>query len=157
MRRLAVAAITAYQRYLSPLKGFSCAFRVHTGRDGCSGYGKRVIARYGVGVGLVLLKRRMAACGEVHHRHLPAQAPRGPSTARHRLQAGSCDLPCDAGDAGNLCDALGYAEECCSLNKNKRGCRNWFARWSHRRNDGEVVITPAPNPGRPPIRRRIQR
>ena len=88
MKRLALAAIAAYQRYLSPLKGYSCAFRVHTGRDSCSQYGKRAIARHGVVAGLRLLKRRMEDCGDLHHRHHHVQRP--PLSARHRLQAGFC-------------------------------------------------------------------
>jgi len=87
MKRPALAAIAAYQRYLSPLKGFGCAFRVHTGRDSCSQYGKRAIARYGMVTGLLLLQRRMADCGDLQHQHLP---PRPALSARHRRQAGFC-------------------------------------------------------------------
>jgi putative component of membrane protein insertase Oxa1/YidC/SpoIIIJ protein YidD len=39
----ALAAIRGYQRFLSPLKGFSCALRVFTGDESCSAYGDRVI------------------------------------------------------------------------------------------------------------------
>ncbi|WP_254452134.1 membrane protein insertion efficiency factor YidD [Duganella vulcania] len=89
MKRATLAAIAAYQRYLSPLKGFSCAFRVHTGRDSCSQYGKRAIGRHGVAAGLLLLKRRMEDCGHLHHRH-PQAIQRPALSARHRLQAGFC-------------------------------------------------------------------
>lgn len=111
MKKLALAAISFYQRYLSPRKGFVCAFRFHTGRDGCSAYGKRVIERHGLRVGLVLLGRRLDACKAVHRRHRPAPA-RLP--AYRRAQAGFCDcdipdLPCSADDA---CKVLDCASGC---------------------------------------------
>ena len=109
-QRLALWAIRAYQRYLSPRKGFSCAYRVLTGRDSCSGYGYRVIARHGLLPGLALLRRRLHACGAHHRAHLALHPP-AMRTARHRAQAGHCDLPtpdfgdcsCDWYDALNIC------------------------------------------------------
>lgn len=88
MKRPALAAITAYQRCLSPLKGYSCAFRVHTGRDSCSAYGKRAIARHGLAAGLLLLQRRMEDCGALHRHHIARPA----LSARHRRQAGFCSM-----------------------------------------------------------------
>jgi putative component of membrane protein insertase Oxa1/YidC/SpoIIIJ protein YidD len=88
--RLALLAIRGYQRYLSPVKGFSCALRVATGGDSCSAYGYRAIRRGGLRVGLQLLRQRLRLCGHVHLR-----APQ----VRHPLlhaQRGHCDLPgCD--------------------------------------------------------------
>jgi len=43
MRKLVLAAITGYQTYLSPYKGFCCAYRVHTGRKSCSALGFRAV------------------------------------------------------------------------------------------------------------------
>ena len=55
--------ITLYQRYLSPRKGFRCAYRVrHRRRDSCSQYAKRAIGRLGLIAGLWLLRRRMKRC-----------------------------------------------------------------------------------------------
>lgn len=140
MKRLALAAIAFYRRYLSRLKGFSCAFRVHTGRDSCSAYGQRVIARYGLHVGLALLNRRMGDCGDMHRQHRPcppAAAPRG-MTTRHLAQAGFCDLPCDvpdlpcsAGDACDAADCLGNLASC-----DGSSCRNW---WRRKRNQDQYV------------------
>jgi putative component of membrane protein insertase Oxa1/YidC/SpoIIIJ protein YidD len=99
MKRIALAAITLYRRHLSPRKGFSCAFRVHTGRDSCSAYGHRVIERFGLRIGQALLRRRMAACSEQYWRHRPQQASglAAPWRAAPRQgpQAGFCDVPCD--------------------------------------------------------------
>jgi putative component of membrane protein insertase Oxa1/YidC/SpoIIIJ protein YidD len=99
MKSIALAAIALYRRHLSPRKGVSCAYRVHTGRDSCSAYGQRVIERFGLRAGLALLRRRMAACGAQYWRHRPQQTqgtapPRRP-TPRPGVQAGFCDLPCE--------------------------------------------------------------
>ncbi|MBB5367258.1 MULTISPECIES: membrane protein insertion efficiency factor YidD [unclassified Janthinobacterium] len=105
-QHLALWAIRAYQRYLSPYKGFSCAYRVRTGRDSCSGYGYRVIARHGLIPGWALLRRRLHACGAHHRAHL-AQHPPTLRTARHRAQAGHCDVPTlDCGDCSCSLDDL---------------------------------------------------
>lgn len=104
-KHLALWAISAYRRYLSPHKGFSCAYRVLTGGDSCSAYGYKVIARHGLRPGLALLQRRLDSCG-AHHRQHHAQHARARS-ARHRAQAGYCDLPlpdcaCDCTDIASL-------------------------------------------------------
>jgi putative component of membrane protein insertase Oxa1/YidC/SpoIIIJ protein YidD len=58
----AIALIRAYQRHLSPLKGYRCAHRARTGRASCSEFARRAIARRGVVRGLVLLRLRLRAC-----------------------------------------------------------------------------------------------
>lgn len=98
--RCALGAIRAYQRHLSPRKGFRCALRGATGGRSCSGYGYRAIARCGLRKGLRLLQRRLDACASQHRRG-------GPS----RYQQGYCDIPCDVGDMSGLCDGFG---SCCS-------------------------------------------
>ncbi|MCC7643806.1 MULTISPECIES: membrane protein insertion efficiency factor YidD [unclassified Janthinobacterium] len=109
-KHLALWAIRAYQRHLSPWKGFRCAYRVLTGRDSCSAYGYRVIERHGLRTGLPLLQRRLRACGERHrqHRELHPQARR---SGRRQAQAGycDCDVPmfdcaCDCADVASLAD-----------------------------------------------------
>lgn len=54
--------IAGYQRYVSPYKGFCCAYRVHTGRASCSTLGRRVIRAHGLFGGLVLLSQRFRRC-----------------------------------------------------------------------------------------------
>lgn len=99
MRELALAAIGVYQRYMSPYKGFCCAWRAHTGGASCSALGARVIRRHGLLAGGVLLRQRMRRCGEVH-RHFHPAGPR-PLAA----QRGDCDLGCDGpGDGCDVCD-----------------------------------------------------
>ena len=61
-RTAALYAIRMYQKYVSPHKGFSCAYRKHAKGLSCSGYGYKAIARKGTWVGLQLLQRRMDQC-----------------------------------------------------------------------------------------------
>jgi putative component of membrane protein insertase Oxa1/YidC/SpoIIIJ protein YidD len=73
MKAIALAAISAYQAHLSPLKGFGCAYRVHTGACSCSALGHRAIRMHGVLGGLVVLRKRMHRCGVAHRRFGPQQ------------------------------------------------------------------------------------
>jgi putative component of membrane protein insertase Oxa1/YidC/SpoIIIJ protein YidD len=108
MRRIALAAIRGYQRWISPHKGYCCALRAITGGDSCSAYGYHVIERFGLRRGLGLLDRRLALCGHVHGRAAPA-APATPvrNPWRHKEQ-GHCDVPCDSpGCDAHGCGSLG--------------------------------------------------
>jgi putative component of membrane protein insertase Oxa1/YidC/SpoIIIJ protein YidD len=61
--RLAVAAISGYQRYISPYKGFRCAHRVLHGGDSCSQFIKRLVERKGLLGALKEAPGRFRACG----------------------------------------------------------------------------------------------
>jgi putative component of membrane protein insertase Oxa1/YidC/SpoIIIJ protein YidD len=107
MKGLLLWAIRMYQRYVSPYKGYSCAYRIYKGGAGCSGYGYRVIERHGPRKGLALLHRRLNECGAQMRLHQPRMHP----------QAGSCDLPdFDCGGCDASCgDALDVADCCTSV------------------------------------------
>ncbi len=108
---LALAAIAAYQRWLSPHKGFACAWRVHEGGASCSVLGARAIRRYGLWRGGGVLRLRLALCAGCHAEHHPA--PAGPAgwarPAAGQRGSAPCDLPCDGpldwvDCSCNLCD-----------------------------------------------------
>jgi putative component of membrane protein insertase Oxa1/YidC/SpoIIIJ protein YidD len=61
---LAIAAITGYQRYLSPYKGFRCAHRVLHQGESCSQYVKREVQSAGLLVALRRSRVRFAECKE---------------------------------------------------------------------------------------------
>lgn len=110
MRRLLLAAIVGYQRYLSPRKGFSCAYRVHTGRRSCSALGYRAVRRYGVLAGLAILRRRTYLCGVAHRRFYP---PPNPAFLGQRGFCDcACDLPCELPSADFCGSALDFASYC---------------------------------------------
>ncbi|WP_017655102.1 membrane protein insertion efficiency factor YidD [Fortiea contorta] len=65
-RQVGVAAITGYQKHISPHKGFVCAHRVLYGGDSCSGYIKRMVAQHGFKVALVKSRERFQACKQAY-------------------------------------------------------------------------------------------
>ena len=125
MRELALAAIGVYQRYISPHKGFCCAYRAHTGAASCSALGARVIRRHGLFAGCVLLRQRLKRCGEVYRQcHPPGQRPLA-------AQRGDCDVGCDTpGDGCDVSDAC----DCCDCDFPDRKRKDRQAR-SKRRYD----------------------
>ena len=132
MRSAALGAIRLYQRWLSPHKGFACAYRVHTGRCSCSQLGFRAIRRFGVAGGWRLLQQRTALCGVAHRRHSPVTR-RPPARER-----GDCDLGCDfdflPGKGGlGLCDVF----NCCDAG----GC-DWGSDKKKRRQEQHIHIPP---------------
>ena len=125
---LAVGMIAAYQRYLSPHKGFYCAHRVLHGGPSCSEFARRVVLRRGVGPLAPLLRRRFARCAAAARRlragramntlHQAARPPRpldyaGPATRPK-------DQPADGwgNTVWECCSEAGTMfalEACCSL------------------------------------------
>ncbi len=99
LKMLALLAIRFYQRFISPHKGFSCAYRLHTGRSSCSALGYRAIRRWGL-AGRAVLQLRFERC-----RWANQQQPR--VLRRFASQRGECDLGC-APDCGGSADL-----DCC--------------------------------------------
>lgn len=81
-RKFSTVAITGYQKYLSPHKGFSCAHRVLYGGESCSQYIKRVIAEEGLSVALDKSRQRFQACKQANLLLRSLRVERSPS---HRL------------------------------------------------------------------------
>lgn len=112
MKKVVLAGIVFYRRFVSPYKGFSCAHCAYTGGATCSAYGHRVIARYGVFTGLQLLRRRLQRCGDIYRQHIQATGSPSITSLHRKTQAGFCDVgcdvgACDAGDVGSgVCDVL---------------------------------------------------
>jgi putative component of membrane protein insertase Oxa1/YidC/SpoIIIJ protein YidD len=134
MRKLVLTAITGYQRYVSPHKGFCCAYRAHTGRKSCSALGFRAVRRYGVLAGLAVLRRRTYLCGVAHRRY---------SKPRNRIlysQQGfcdvGCDLPCDVPSLDG-CLSLGDFANCCDC-----GSCDWPGRNRKSQKDAQHVYIP---------------
>lgn len=116
MRRLLLAAIVAYQRHLSPRKGFRCPYARLTGRCSCSVLGHRAVRRFGVFAGLGLIRERTRRCGALHRRHLAQARPPRLHPQRGVCDAGcdlpGCDLSCDGSMADTACDVLGCCDGC---------------------------------------------
>ena len=108
---IVAALIRAYQRYVSPRKGFGCAVRIRRGGLPCSEFAKRVILRRGLFGATWLVRRRLRACSATakakpirEYQPLPVP-PREQRTKRDYVTdcAGDpfsgCDVGCDPGDA----------------------------------------------------------
>lgn len=128
LRRLALAAIRFYQRHVSPYKGFSCAYRVHTGHASCSTLGYRAVRRFGLRKGWQLIRQRTRRCGVAHHRFGPAVPLPRPMHGQRGICDPGCDLPCDAGGCdlpsgkglSRVCDVLSCCD-CSWPERKKRG------------------------------------
>jgi putative component of membrane protein insertase Oxa1/YidC/SpoIIIJ protein YidD len=62
--RLAVGLIEIYQRFISPYKGFRCAYRVHHGGLSCSEFGRQVVQTHGVFRAMSMIRVRFCECAE---------------------------------------------------------------------------------------------
>lgn len=62
LSRAALLGIHAYQRWLSPRKGYRCAYSVRHGGTGCSGYAKAAIRENGLLAAIPLVRARFADC-----------------------------------------------------------------------------------------------
>lgn len=88
-QRFALHLISLYQRWISPHKGFCCAYRHHAGRKSCSAFGFWAIDKHGVWCGIRLILRRFEKCNRAYRSNARARSLfLGPG----KLQAGFCDL-----------------------------------------------------------------
>lgn len=92
-------AIGVYQRYISPYKGFCCAYRAHTGKRSCSAYGRAVVQKLGLLALLAALPKQFERC-RVAYRSMATSAVGASLALRSREKKGSkaencIDLPCD--------------------------------------------------------------
>lgn len=139
MTWLAIKAINFYQKYISPYKGFRCAHGIATGEISCSGYGKKVIKKFGLFTGLKLLNRRFYDCSwhakqlnkikdfakdNVYKVYRPATGYRLNQGGFVDCDCGGCDAPscdmpsCNVGDCIpdinckkiDVCDALDFLD-----------------------------------------------
>lgn len=60
--KLALGGIWTYQQYISPKKGFRCAYSVAHGGTGCSGFAKHAIRDHGLWRALPAIRQRFRDC-----------------------------------------------------------------------------------------------
>lgn len=98
MKTLILFLIKFYQRYLSPYKGFVCAYHKYTGRASCSTFGYRVIRRFGIWQGFSLLQNRLDRCANIHRQHQVS------SLQKSHTQAGFIDVCCEGCNVTDIGD-----------------------------------------------------
>ncbi|MFL9452220.1 membrane protein insertion efficiency factor YidD [Tolypothrix campylonemoides VB511288_2] len=118
-RKISVAAITQYQKHISPYKGFSCAHRILYGGESCSQYVKRVITQEGLRDAIAKSRIRFQACsqangilraqidGEESTEETPGKKRRKNNCTKDK--AGQSD--CTSSDCDGGCDCIeGFAD-----------------------------------------------
>lgn len=60
--QIGLSLIHLYQKYLSPIKGYSCAYAFHTNSYSCSEFGVKAIEKKGLFVGSKLINKRFKKC-----------------------------------------------------------------------------------------------
>lgn len=126
--RVVLMMIGAYQSYLSPRKGFSCAYRVAHGGPGCSGYAKATIATNGVFAAWPDIRRRFDACKQVAQQMRDSDPEKDDTNTPNRRKKGGwfiadCLTGCGPSPCGRStntksdgCDATpDCAPDCCSF------------------------------------------
>lgn len=103
-------AIAAYQRWLSPRKGFACAYRVRHGGPGCSGYAEAAIRAEGLAA-WPKVRRRLSACAvAASEPHEEAGAEDEEPAGRRRSRTDRCEDALDLSWAGcETAYCLGHA------------------------------------------------
>jgi len=100
---LALAVIGGYRRYVSPHKGFCCAYRVHSGKRSCSAYAQAIVKRLGAFALRTAMPRQFERCKVAF---AALQKKKEEEKRKDRKWWENCDCnPCDAVDCVDLpCD-----------------------------------------------------
>jgi putative component of membrane protein insertase Oxa1/YidC/SpoIIIJ protein YidD len=108
LRFAGVAMISAYQRYLSPKKGFRCAYGALHGAGTCSSIGKRIMRERGFFAFLNLMPEQFAAC-KLAAQNLNQETEEERKRRRRKrfsdIDCSTCDVP-DCGDISDCDDSL---------------------------------------------------
>jgi putative component of membrane protein insertase Oxa1/YidC/SpoIIIJ protein YidD len=115
LRGLALVMIRFYQRFISPYKGFRCAYCAFTGNASCSALGYRAIRRFGAVRGVQVLRGRLVKCGVAYRRYsVPTTTLLNREAGFCDCDPGGCDLPgsCDGPDGGKSCLNKLHCLEC---------------------------------------------
>jgi putative component of membrane protein insertase Oxa1/YidC/SpoIIIJ protein YidD len=94
--------ITAYQRYVSPHKGFCCAHNALHHRGSCSEFGKKVALRFGVWRFLRLMAVRFKECRSAY---VALQTEAEKEKGREENEPGDCPVS----PFSKECGYCGYA------------------------------------------------
>ncbi|CAA6824387.1 MAG: Unknown protein [uncultured Sulfurovum sp.] len=114
---ISVKLIEFYQKYISPYKGFCCAYRVYTGEVSCSQYSKIVIQENGTVRAFPLIRERFRAC-QSSAKKLEEERKKKDKQGftDNCLTSCSCPTPsCSSGSGGLSCDACACDVGGCSL------------------------------------------
>ncbi len=66
LNKIAILGINGYQKYVSPYKGYKCAYSYYTKECSCSEYAKKNIMTYGIMKSIPLINLRLKECRVVY-------------------------------------------------------------------------------------------
>ena len=135
MRGLAVTAISGYQKFISPRKGFSCAHRVLYGCESCSQYFKQVVAEEGIATAIANARGRFQECREANE---ILKERRTKCRARQKYYASRVSNRTLAIESGGLenPDIPENPEDAENPNKKSVGGSQWERKTRSQSNDG---------------------
>ncbi len=138
MRHVLALLITFYQRWISPMKGFRCAYRAVTGGPSCSNVIRADLIREGVWRAIPLARTQFRRCRQAYASlqmsdfrppaaltdapRATVSAPQGRTTrARAKkstdwadeLCCSAPDIPCDVGIPEGVCDVVTESGDIC--------------------------------------------
>jgi len=94
LSRVSIAAINFYQHYISPHKGYCCAYRVYTGENSCSQYAKTVINEHGLLNAFPLIKEQFERCAFAAQNLEKEREEKKKKSDTEVLGDYACDLGC---------------------------------------------------------------
>ena len=100
----AVLAINAYQRHVSPYKGFTCAHRNLYGGDSCSQSIKRIVAEESLGGAWTAIRLRFQECKEAN------LILRNTGNNQNGQQRKRQNQDYNCGNWGDCCQGLSYCD-----------------------------------------------
>lgn len=110
----ALSAITFYQRFISPYKGFRCAHATLHKGDSCSQAVKKIIAKHGLWQSRPLIKERFAQCRlaaqQLHLGKVLSTSDDEEEERRRKRKEQAKDCGCDLADMG--CDVVQNSVSC---------------------------------------------
>ena len=126
--RIALGGIWAYQTYLSPRKGYRCAYSVAHGGTGCSGYAKHAIRDHGLWSAIAPIRQRFRDCRAAYEalrneRHDDAydEAAEERDHNRRRRRRQNCQDACCFGAEGAAYFPSACATRAAATSASKKG------------------------------------
>lgn len=138
MRHVLALLISFYQRWVSPFKGFRCAYRAVTGGPSCSNVIRADLIREGVWRAIPLARTQFRRCRQAYASlqmsdfrppaaltdapraadsqplHAPAaRRKKGPRDCTDDLCCGMAEFPCEAGIPEGACDVIMESGDIC--------------------------------------------
>lgn len=102
LRFLSIGGIKLYQKFISPRKGFGCAYRIKHGGTGCSGAIIKIIEENSVFEWRKLIRERFDNCTKAAQ-ELKKEKNKKCKKCKN-IGGDACDFGCDVFDGCDGCD-----------------------------------------------------